>query len=86
MTLIFFPVGIASAVPRLELFMELVGAICLSTLGLFLPAAVEIAWRWDRSLGKWNWILWKNLLIMLFSVIALISGCVYSVMGIIQNL
>ncbi|XP_013141530.1 PREDICTED: proton-coupled amino acid transporter 4-like [Papilio polytes] len=31
-------VGVASAIPKLELFMELVGAVCLSVMGLLLPA------------------------------------------------
>ncbi|CAG4987914.1 unnamed protein product [Parnassius apollo] len=79
-------VGIASAIPRLELFMELVGAICLSVMGLLLPAIVETVWRWSRGLGPCNWILWKNCLISIFSVIAMVSGVAYSIISILERL
>lgn len=86
LTGVLLTVGLACAVPRLELFMELVGAICLSTLGLFLPAVVETAWLWNRSLGPCKWVLWKNTIIALFSIVALISGCVYSIKAIVDKL
>ncbi|XP_068627895.1 proton-coupled amino acid transporter-like protein CG1139 [Battus philenor] len=79
-------VGIASAIPKLELFMELVGAICLSVMGLLLPAIVETIWRWGRDLGPFYWILWKNCLIGIFSVIAMVSGVAYSIITMLEKL
>ncbi|XP_064291987.1 proton-coupled amino acid transporter-like protein pathetic isoform X2 [Plodia interpunctella] len=79
-------VGVASAIPRLELFMELVGAICLSILGLFLPAATETVWRWGKHLGPCYWIVVKNALLTIFSVVAMVSGVAYSVKSIVDTL
>lgn len=82
----FFSVGVASAIPKLELFMELVGAVCLSVMGLLLPAIVETVWRWGRDLGPCNWILWKNCLIGIFSIIAMVSGVAYSIISLLEHL
>ncbi|XP_026491253.2 proton-coupled amino acid transporter-like protein pathetic [Vanessa tameamea] len=81
-----FTVGLACAIPRLELFMELVGAVCLSIMGLSLPAIVETVWRWGKDLGPYHWILWKNCLIVLFSLVALVSGVTFSIKSMIDNL
>nr|CAD7393741.1 unnamed protein product [Timema cristinae] len=53
---------------------SLVGAICFSTLGLLSPAVIETATCWEHDLGRWNWLLWKNLLIIIFSLMALTTG------------
>lgn len=60
---------------------SLVGAIFFSTLGLFIPAVVETVYRWDRDLGCCNYVLWKNLVIAIISIIALVSGSYVSVLG-----
>lgn len=78
--------GLACAIPRLELFMELVGAVCLSVMGLSLPAIVETVFRWDKDMGTCNWILWKNCLILLFSMVAMVSGVTFSIKSMIDNL
>ncbi|CAK1551550.1 unnamed protein product [Leptosia nina] len=82
----FLTVGLASAIPRLELFMELVGAICLSCLGLSLPAITETVWRWGKDLGPYNIVLIKNATIVLFSLIAMVSGVTFSIKTIVDTL
>ncbi|CAG9134608.1 unnamed protein product [Plutella xylostella] len=77
-------VGIACAIPRLELFMELVGAVCLSVLGLLLPAVLETAWRWGR--GPCKLLVCKNAVIVFFALLAMVSGVVYSIKGIVDHL
>ncbi|KAJ0179146.1 hypothetical protein K1T71_004858 [Dendrolimus kikuchii] len=79
-------VGIACAIPKLELFMELVGAVCLSTLGIFLPAVVETVWRWGKDVGPYHWVFWKNILICIFAVVAMVSGVAYAVIAIFKKL
>ncbi|CAG9791753.1 unnamed protein product [Diatraea saccharalis] len=83
---VLLTVGIATAVPRLELFMELVGAVCLSVMGLLLPAVTETVWRWGKDLGPYHWILIKNVLICVFSIVAMVSGVAYAVMSMINKL
>lgn len=79
-------VGVACAVPKLELFMELVGAVCLSILGVLLPAVVETVWRWGKDVGPTHWVFYKNALICLFAVVALVSGVVYALIALVEGL
>lgn len=79
-------VGIASAIPRLELFMELVGAVCLSVMGLLLPAIVETVWRWNKDISLFSFIVLKNFLIGLFSIIAMVSGVTYAIIAIYEKI
>nr|XP_032512254.1 proton-coupled amino acid transporter-like protein pathetic isoform X2 [Danaus plexippus plexippus] len=81
-----FTVGLACAIPRLELFMELVGAVCLSILGITFPVIIETVFLWDKDMGKWKWILWKNTFILIFSILVLISGISCSIQTLFQKL
>lgn len=29
---------------------------------------------WEEGFGKWNWIIWKNILVAIFGVLALVFG------------
>lgn len=78
-------VGIGIALPLLEQIINIVGAIFYSILGLVIPAIVETVFRWN-DLGKFKWILWKNVLILLFGLGSLVSGCTVTIMDIIQVL
>ncbi|XP_072941684.1 proton-coupled amino acid transporter-like protein acs [Epargyreus clarus] len=72
-------VAIAAAFPDLELFIGLSGAIFLSTLGLLTPAVVETVHKWNRGLGPFYCILWKNIFISIISLIALFAGSYVSI-------
>ncbi|OWR53876.1 amino acid transporter [Danaus plexippus plexippus] len=78
-------VAIAAAFPDLELFINLSGAVFLSSLGLLTPAIVDTVHNWNRGLGKYNWILWKNILVMMLSFIALFAGSYVSIVGIVEK-
>lgn len=80
-----FAVGIGVALPLLEQIINIVGACFYSILGLIIPGIIETVFRW-QNLGKYNWILWKNILIVLFGVGSLISGCTVTIMDIIKIL
>lgn len=72
--------------PRIELFMELVGAVCLSVMGLLLPSVVETVWRWGKDVGPSSWVFWKNAAISLFSLVAMVSGVAYSIISMLDSL
>lgn len=72
-------VGIAAAVPDLESIIGLVGAICFSILGLFIPAIVEIVLCWDGQLGRFYWKLYKNIILAVIAIFALVSGTYQSI-------
>ncbi|KAH9638120.1 hypothetical protein HF086_014981 [Spodoptera exigua] len=80
-----FTVAIAAAFPNLELVISFVGAVFFSTLGLLIPAVVDTVYRWENRLGRFNYILWKNTLIGIISIIALFSGAYVSVQGMIED-
>jgi len=78
----FIPVAVAIAVPNLGPIISLVGAICFSTLGLFCPAVIENVTYWDHGLG---WRLWKNIIVIIFALIALVTGTYASILEIISE-
>ncbi|OWR43021.1 amino acid transporter [Danaus plexippus plexippus] len=80
-----FCVGIGIALPLLEQIINIVGSCFYSILGLIIPGIVETAFRWG-DLGTLKWVMWKNILIILFGLTALVSGCTVTIMDIIQIL
>lgn len=76
--------GIALAVPDLEPFIGLVGAIFFSSLGLLVPCVVETVFLWPNELGKFKWILIKNVIFSAFSIFALVSGSFVSIEEIVK--
>ncbi|XP_063823654.1 proton-coupled amino acid transporter-like protein CG1139 [Ostrinia nubilalis] len=83
---VFLTVGFATAIPRIELFMELVGAVCLSIMGLLLPAVTETVWRWGKDVGPCHWVFFKNSAIVFFSLVAMVSGVAYSIITMLESL
>ncbi|XP_050681619.1 proton-coupled amino acid transporter-like protein pathetic [Leptidea sinapis] len=79
-------VGFAVAFPNLELVISFVGAIFFSSLGLLVPAVIHTVYNWDKDLGKFNYVLYKNIIIGVVSIIALVSGSYVSVVGMIEDL
>lgn len=76
---------LAIAVPTIGPFIGLIGAFCFSILGLIVPALIECITFWDDGgLGKYNWRLWKNIVVGLFGCVALVSGTYTSVVDIIK--
>lgn len=41
---------------------------------LLLQVAIEMVTYWDDGFGKFNWIIWKNILVVLFGLGALFFG------------
>lgn len=78
--------GLAIAVPDLEPFISLVGAVFFGSLGLFVPAFVEIVFlQTNGSFGVFKWKLWKNIFLMIFSLIAMFAGAFVSIKHIIET-
>ncbi|VEN44799.1 unnamed protein product [Callosobruchus maculatus] len=66
---------LAVAVPYLDLFISLFGALTLSALGLGFPAVIEVCLYWCDLKGAWGkWIIGKNILITIFAIFGLIIG------------
>ncbi|CAG9809251.1 unnamed protein product [Chironomus riparius] len=65
---------LAVAVPTIGPFVGLLGAFCFSILGLLVPVFIEMVTYWEQGFGKFNWIIWKNVIVCIFGVLALIFG------------
>ncbi|KAJ0183683.1 hypothetical protein K1T71_000106 [Dendrolimus kikuchii] len=78
---------IAIAIPDLGPFISLVGAVCLSFLGLIFPAVIETVTFWDRpnGLGRFNWVLMKNIMLISFGIIGFLTGSYVSILEIIHG-
>lgn len=72
--------------PTLEVFMALIGALCLASLGLILPPAIELVVFWEKegAMGRGNWRVYKNAGIILFGVCALILGTTTSLISLVK--
>ncbi|KAH8262480.1 hypothetical protein KR026_008050, partial [Drosophila bipectinata] len=73
--------GIAVALPNLGPFISLIGAVCLSTLGMIVPAVIELAvYHEDPGFGRFKWRLWKNSGLILFGVVGFVAGTYVSIL------
>ncbi|XP_017773901.1 PREDICTED: proton-coupled amino acid transporter-like protein CG1139 isoform X2 [Nicrophorus vespilloides] len=78
--------GIAAAVPELDLFISLFGALCLSALGIAIPALVDMCTYWhDYEGGRFYFGVIKNLLIVTFGIFGLIVGTYTSLSKIVDK-
>ncbi|KAJ8737634.1 hypothetical protein PYW08_000229 [Mythimna loreyi] len=85
--LVMLTLGTAIAMPNLGPFISLVGAVCLSFLGLIFPAVIETVTFWDRpnGLGRFNWVLWKNMFLISFGILGFLTGSYVSILDIIHG-
>lgn len=84
--LIVMTVIVAIAIPNIGPFISLIGAVCLSTLGLMFPAVIELVTFWgDMRPSGFNWLLIKDTLLILFGVIGFITGTLVSIKEITES-
>ncbi|XP_031630072.1 proton-coupled amino acid transporter-like protein CG1139 [Contarinia nasturtii] len=77
---------LAVAIPKLDLFISLIGALCLSTLGLIFPALIESMVYWHDTCGiQRALMIMKNVLIAIFGLFAVFVGTSTSVIAIWQS-
>ncbi|XP_048511138.1 proton-coupled amino acid transporter-like protein pathetic isoform X2 [Athalia rosae] len=81
---VLLTVILAIAVPDLEPFISLIGAVFFSILGIAIPAIVETISCWDRHLGVFKWRLWKNGFLVVVALLALVFGSWISILEIIK--
>ena len=84
MVFVLFAVLCAIAVPDLSLFLSLVGAFCLSILGLIFPALLELCCRYSTSYGKFNFHLFKDIFLVVFGIFGGVIGTYVSISEIVE--
>ncbi|XP_075991574.1 proton-coupled amino acid transporter-like protein acs [Anticarsia gemmatalis] len=73
--IVFLTFGVAAAVPALELFISLFGALCLSALGLAFPAFIQSCTYWYYvSRSERIRMIIKNAIVVVFGVLGLVVG------------
>lgn len=71
---------LAILIPNLGGFISLVGAVCLSMLGLIFPAIIDLVTFYEHpGLGRFNWRLWKNVFLIFFGLIGFLTGTYVSI-------
>ncbi|XP_058449228.1 proton-coupled amino acid transporter-like protein pathetic [Malaya genurostris] len=85
--LVTLTVAIAAFLPNIGPFVTLIGAVCLSTLGLMFPAIIELVTYYEQpGYGSCYWVLWKNIVLILFGVVGFITGTYVSIVEFTQHL
>ena len=81
----FVAVGLAAAVPKIDLFINLIGAVSSSTLALIVPAIVHTLVFWDQFSGVSGKLkVARNMFLLLIGVAGMVSGTIVSVEDIID--
>lgn len=75
----------AASLPKLEQVIGLEGAFFYSFLGLIAPSLMELIFCWERGLGKFNYILIKDIILIVFGGFVLVTGVMQSVREIIRT-
>lgn len=75
----------AARLPSLEKVIGLEGAFFYSFLGLIAPSLMDLVFRWERDLGKFKWILIKDVVLIVFGFFVLVAGVTQSIREIIKS-
>ncbi|XP_019875991.1 proton-coupled amino acid transporter-like protein pathetic isoform X2 [Aethina tumida] len=81
--LVFVTFALAIAIPNLGAVISLVGAFSSSALALIFPPLIEIITFWPDKLGRSNWVLWKDLSIVIFGFIGFLIGSYVSLLNVL---
>jgi solute carrier family 36 (proton-coupled amino acid transporter) len=76
---------LAIAIPKLELFISLVGAVGSSFLALIFPPLLEVFTFGMEGMGRFRWKLWKNIAIFLFGLIGFVVGTYVAILEIVRS-
>lgn len=75
---------LAVAVPTITPFVALIGAFFFSILGLMTPVYIELITFWGQGFGKYNWKIFKNIVVVIAALMALIFGSKLAIQDIIK--
>ncbi|XP_034948979.1 proton-coupled amino acid transporter-like protein CG1139 [Chelonus insularis] len=73
--------SLAAAIPQLYVFTNLVGALCIATLGFVIPISVY-AINQKGDFGKYKWRLLLSITVLILGLIAMVLAVEASVIGI----
>lgn len=82
--LVFITFIFAIAIPNLGAVISLVGAFSSSALALIFPPFIEIITFWPDKLGTSKWVLWKDIVIIMFGFVGFAVGSYVSLLNILS--
>ncbi|KAI8119350.1 Proton-coupled amino acid transporter 4 [Lucilia cuprina] len=82
--LVTFTFILAACIPNLGPIISLVGAISSSALALIAPPIIEIITFWPVGFGRYNWIMWKDIGILIFGLCGFVFGTYASIAQILN--
>ncbi|XP_016989339.1 proton-coupled amino acid transporter-like protein pathetic isoform X2 [Drosophila rhopaloa] len=72
--LVTFTCLLSICIPNLGPIISLVGAVSSSTLALISPPIIEMITFYNVGYGRYNWMLWKDFLILIFGLCGFVFG------------
>lgn len=51
---------------------------------LYSKVIIELVTYWDEGFGRFNWVIWKNIIVTIFGILALVFGSKDAIHGIVQ--
>lgn len=76
--------AVAIAIPKLDLLLSLIGAVCSTILALVLPPLMEFIIMPCDSNFTWWWITFKNSVILILALLGFLTGGYESISAIIH--
>ncbi|XP_076347874.1 proton-coupled amino acid transporter 2-like isoform X2 [Tachypleus tridentatus] len=85
--LVFITFSLAAFIPKLDLFIPVVGAVASSSLALIFPAVLEIIVFWDAPMSKTSWwvLSTKCLFIGVLGFVGFVTGAYQSILAIVSD-
>ncbi|CAK1578543.1 unnamed protein product [Parnassius mnemosyne] len=74
----------AATLPKLEQVIGLEGAFFYSFLGLIAPSLMDLIFCWNRDLGRYKYVLIKDIILIAFGFFVLVTGVMQSIREIIR--
>merc|ERR1712038_2252111 len=83
--LVFITFGLAAAIPKIDLFISLIGAVSSSTLALIAPSILHTMVFWEDFQGGWGkFKIARNMFLLFLGVVGMVAGTITSVKDIVE--
>ncbi|XP_011295206.2 neutral amino acid uniporter 4 [Musca domestica] len=76
--------GVALLVPKLHLFISLIGALCSTSLAFVFPVFIDFVVRAQTPKNLGTWVYLKNMIILIIALLGIITGTYESIHEIVK--
>jgi amino acid permease len=81
----FLQVGLAAAVPKIDLFISLIGAVASSTLAMIAPSIMHTLVFWEDFKGTSGKLkIARNMFLLILGIVGMVAGTIVSVTDIVD--